>query len=107
MDSTLPGTPEDCGNLLDEAELLLRVQRGDTEAWTPIVERYRGRIYQLIYRWVRHPETAEDLCQEVFLKAWQALPKFRGGSLIYSWLYRIAINCSDSTQRLKAWASAS
>ena len=80
-------------NALDEAELITRTQNGDTEAFTPIVHRYQGRIYKLIYRWVRHHEAAEDLCQEVFLKAWQALPRFKGGSLIYSWLYRIAVNC--------------
>lgn len=81
-------------NYLDEVELITRTQNGDTEAFTPIVHRYRERIYKLIYRWVRHHETAEDLCQEVFLKAWQALPRFKGESLIYSWLYRIAVNCS-------------
>ena len=80
-------------NALDEAELITRTQKGDTEAFTPIVHRYQERIYKLIYRWVRHHEAAEDLCQEVFLKAWQALPRFKRGSLIYSWLYRIAVNC--------------
>ena len=84
--------PEKC-SYLDEAELITRTQNGDTEAFTPIVLMYREGIYKLIYRWVRHHETAEDLCQEVFLKAWQALPSFKGGSLIYSWLYRIAVNC--------------
>ena len=86
-------------NALNEAELITRTQNGDTEAFTPIVHRYRERIYKLIYRWVRHHETAEDLCQEVFLKAWQALPKFKGGSLIYSWLHRIAVNCSKDYLR--------
>ena len=97
MNATLT-QPEKCG-YLDEAELIARTQNGDTEAFTPIVHRYRERIYKLIYRWVRHHETAEDLCQEVFLKAWQALPRFRGGSLIYSWLYRIAVNCSKDYLR--------
>lgn len=86
-------------NSLDEMELITRTQNGDTEAFTPIVNRYRERIYKLIYRWVRHHETAEDLCQEVFLKAWQALPRFDGRSLIYSWLYRIAVNCSKDFLR--------
>ena len=97
MNATLKGLEKfDC---LDEAELITRVQKGDTEAFTPIVNRYRERIYKLIYRWVRHHETAEDLCQEVFLKAWQALPTFKGGSLIYSWLHRIAVNCSKDYLR--------
>lgn len=97
MDGILTGREE--FNSLNEAELITRTQNGDTEAFTPIVHRYRERIYKLIYRWVRHHETAEDLCQEVFLKAWQALPKFRGGALIYSWLYRIAVNCSKDYLR--------
>ncbi len=91
MNATLKGHEE--FNSVNEAELITRIQKGDTEAFTPIVHRYQERIYKLIYRWVRHHETAEDLCQEVFLKAWQALPRFKGGSLIYGWLYRIAVNC--------------
>ena len=79
---------------LDDSELITRTQNGDTEAFNPIVRRYRKKIYDLIYRRVHHHETAEDLCQEVFLKAWQALPNFKGKSVFYSWLYQIAINCS-------------
>lgn len=81
-------------NSLDDSELIRRTQNGDTEAFNPIVLRYRKRIYDLIYKRVHHHETAEDLCQEVFLKAWQALPNFMGKSVFYSWLYQIAINCS-------------
>lgn len=81
-------------NYLNDSELIKRTQNGDTEAFNPIVRRYRKRIYDLIYRRVHHHETAEDLCQEVFLKAWQALPNFKGKSVFYSWLYQIAINCS-------------
>ena len=81
-------------NYLNETELITRAQNGDTEAFTPIVHRYRERIYRLIYKWVRHHETAEDLCQEVFLKAWRGLPKFKGGSVFYGWLHQIAVNCS-------------
>lgn len=81
-------------NHLDEVELIARTQEGDTEAFTPIVHRYRQRIYRLIYRQVHDHETAEDLCQEVFLKAWQALPTFKRASRFYSWLHQIAVNCS-------------
>ena len=79
---------------LDDDELIARTQAGDTEAFTPIVQKYQQKIYNLIYRRVRNHETAEDLCQEVFLKAWRALPKFQGKSAFYSWLYQIAINYS-------------
>ena len=79
---------------LDDSELITRTQNGDTDAFNPIVRRYWERIYNLIYRRVHHHETAEDLCQEVFLKAWQALPNFKKESVLYSWLYQIAVNCS-------------
>lgn len=81
-------------NSVDDSELITRTLNGDTEAFNPIVRRYRKKIYDLIYRRVHNHETAEDLCQEVFLKAWQALPNFKGKSAFYSWLYQIAINCS-------------
>ena len=90
-------------NSLDDSELIARAQDGDTEAFNPIVRRYRERIYNLIYGRVHHHETAEDLCQEVFLKAWQALPQFKGESVFYSWICRIAINCSiDFFRRQKS-----
>ena len=78
----------------EEQELVTRAQNGDTEAFNPLVYKYQQKIYNLIYRKVRDPETAKDLCQEVFLKAWQALPNFKGQSLFYSWLYQIAVNRS-------------
>ena len=81
-------------NHFDEQELVARAQNGDTEAFNPLVYKYQQKIYNLIYRKVRDPETAKDLCQEVFLKAWQALPNFKGQSLFYSWLYQIAVNRS-------------
>ena len=81
-------------NHFDEQELVTRAQNGDTEAFNPLVCKYQQKIYNLIYRQVHDRETAKDLCQEVFLKAWQALPKFKGQSMFYTWLYKIAVNCS-------------
>ena len=81
-------------NDFDEQELIARAQNGDTEAFNPLVYKYQQKIYNLIYRKVRDRETAKDLCQEVFLKAWQALPNFKGQSVFYSWLYQIAVNRS-------------
>ena len=81
-------------NHFDEQELIARAQNGDTEAFSPLVYKYQQKIYNLIYRKVGDRETAEDLCQEVFLKAWQALPNFNGQSVFYTWLYQIAFNCS-------------
>lgn len=81
-------------NLLDEDELITRTQNGDTEAFNPLIRKYQQRVYNLIYRRIRNHEAAEDLCQEVFLKAWRALPNFQRKSVFYSWLRRIAVNCS-------------
>lgn len=81
-------------NHLDEQELVARVQKGDAEAFTPLVYKYQEKIYNLIYRKVQDREIAKDLCQEVFLKAWQALPNFKRQSVFYTWLYQIAVNRS-------------
>lgn len=81
-------------NNFDEQELVRRAQNGDTEAFNPLVYKYEKKIYNLIYRKVRDHEAAKDLCQDVFLKAWQALPNFKGQSVFYSWLYQIAVNRS-------------
>ena len=78
----------------DEQELVTLVQNGNTEAFNPLVRKYQQKIYNLIYQRVGDRETAKDLCQEVFLKAWQALPRFKNQSALYTWLYQIAVNCS-------------
>lgn len=79
--------------LIDEHELVNRFQNGDTEAFNTLVLKYQARIAKLIYRHINDAETTKDLCQEVFLKAYKALPKFKRESAFYSWLYRIAMNC--------------
>ena len=84
---------------IDEEALVNQFQNGDTEAFNPLVLKYQKKIYNLMYQRVRDQETAKDLCQEVFLKAFNALPNFKGGSAFYSWIYRIAINCSIDFQR--------
>lgn len=84
---------------IDEDALVNRFKDGDTEAFNPLFRKYQKKIYNLMYQRVRDRETAKDLCQEVFLKAFKALPDFKGGSAFYSWIYRIAINCSIDFQR--------
>ncbi len=79
---------------VDERELIERFQNGDTEAFNPLVLKYRQKIYNLLYLRVKDPEVAKDLSQDVFLKAFQGLPRFKQDSTFYSWLYRIASNCS-------------
>ena len=84
---------------IDEDELVNRFQNGDIEAFNPLVLKYQKKIYNLIYQRIRDREIAKDISQEVFLKAFKALPDFKGGSAFYSWIYRIAINSSIDFQR--------
>ena len=84
---------------IDEDELVNRFQNGDVEAFNPLVLKYQKKIYNLIYQQIRDRETAKDISQEVFLKAFKALPNFKGDSAFYSWIYRIAINSSIDFQR--------
>ncbi len=84
---------------IDEDELVNRFRNGDIEAFNPLVLKYEKKIYNLIYQQIRDRETAKDISQEVFLKAFKALPSFKGGSAFYSWIYRIAINSSIDFQR--------
>ena len=79
--------------VIDEHELVTRFQNGDIAAFNTLVLKYQNRIAKLIYRHVNDAESTKDLCQEVFLKAYKALPKFKHKSAFYSWLYRIATNC--------------
>ena len=78
----------------DDCEFVERVQNGDAEAFNPLVLKYQQKIYNLVYLRVHDRETAKDLCQDIFLKAFQGLPRFRRDSTFYSWIYQIAVNCS-------------
>ena len=88
-----------------EKELLLLTQQGDTEAFNPLVTKYQHRIYSLIYRQVHNTETAKDLTQDTFVKAYSAIREFKGDAACYTWLYRIAQNvCIDFFRRQQARA---
>jgi len=73
-------------------ELVLKAQQGDVPAFEELVERYHGKIYGLTYNMTSNREDAEDLTQEVFVKAFEALPRFKRKSSFYTWVYRIAVN---------------
>lgn len=75
-----------------DAELVARVQRGDKQAFNLLVIKYQRKILRLLSRMIRDPADLEDVAQEAFIKAYRALPQFRGESAFYTWLYRIAIN---------------
>lgn len=79
-----------------DIHLVERVKRGDKAAFDLLVLKYQHRIVKLVSRYVRDPSDALDVAQEAFLKAYRAIPKFRGESAFYTWLYRIAINTAKN-----------
>lgn len=80
---------------IDQA-LVERVQQGDKKAFDLLVMKYQLRISKLIARFVRNPADVPDVAQETFIKAYRALPNFRGDSAFYTWIYRIAINTAKN-----------
>ncbi|MGA0935422.1 MAG: RNA polymerase sigma factor RpoE [Pseudohongiellaceae bacterium] len=79
-----------------DQQLVDRVFKGDKHAFDLLVLRYQHRILGLIGRFINDPSEVEDVAQEAFIKAYRALPKFRGDSQFYTWLYRIAINTAKN-----------
>ena len=79
-----------------DQELVSRVQRGDKKAFDLLVLKYQQKVANLISRYVRDPSETLDVTQEAFIKAYRALPNFRGDSAFYTWLYRIAINTAKN-----------
>ncbi len=80
---------------LDQA-LVVRAQKGETQAFEWLVKKYQRRIVSVIYKMIPRLDEAHDLAQEVFIKAYRALPEFRAESSFYTWLYRIAINTAKN-----------
>ena len=95
--------PPDGGALPREAEreAIEASRRGEREAFDRLVERYQRDIYRLCYRYVNDHEDANDLAQEVFLKAWRGISRFRGESSFSTWLYRIAVNACLNFRALR------
>jgi RNA polymerase sigma-70 factor (ECF subfamily) len=81
---------------VSDLSLVRRVQRGDKGAFDALVLKYQHNLVKLVMRYVRNPAEAEDIAQEAFIKAYRALPQFRGDSAFYTWLYRIAINTAKN-----------
>ena len=79
-----------------DKELVRRVQKGDQAAFDMLFSRYQVKIINLISRYVRDSEEVRDVAQEAFIKAYRALPRFRGDSAFYTWLSRIAINTAKN-----------
>lgn len=77
-----------------DAPLVERVKRGDVKAFEMLVVKYQRRIERLIGRMVRDTDLVQDIAQETFIRAYRAIPQFRGESAFYTWLYRIAVNAA-------------
>ncbi len=79
-----------------DLSLVERVQRGEKSAFDVLVLRYQHKVLKLVMRYIRDSMEAEDVAQDAFIKAYRALPGFRGDSAFYTWLYRIAINTAKN-----------
>jgi RNA polymerase sigma-70 factor, ECF subfamily len=79
-----------------DQQLVERVQRGDKQAFGLLVDKYRRKLARLLSRFIRDQAEVEDVVQEAFIKAYRALPNFRGESAFYTWLYRIGINTAKN-----------
>jgi len=86
----------------DDQALVERCRNGDVAAFEPLVEKYRERVWRLAYNYLRDREEAWDVAQDAFIRAWQALPSFRGQSAFYTWLFRIVINVATDRARQRA-----
>ncbi len=80
----------------NDKELVARVQQGDKRAFDLLVKKYQHKVFSLISRLVREPADIADVAQDAFVKAYRALPNFRGDSAFYTWLYRIAVNTAKN-----------
>jgi RNA polymerase sigma-70 factor, ECF subfamily len=79
-----------------DRQLVTRAQQGDKQAFNLLVEKYQRKLARLLSRFIRDPAEVEDVTQEAFIKAYRALPAFRGDSAFYTWLYRIGINTAKN-----------
>ncbi len=77
----------------EELELLRRCQEGDLKSFAQIIDRYKQKIFGMIYRWVGEKQISEDLAQEVFLKLYRELKNYRGEAKFSTWLYQVTLNC--------------
>lgn len=79
-----------------DQQLVVRAQKGDKQAFGLLVSKYQRKLARLLSRLIRDPAEVEDVAQETFIKAYRALPTFRGDSAFYTWLYRIGVNTAKN-----------
>ena len=86
----------------EDREAVRRVQAGETEAFEVLVEKYRRKTFRLAFQVLRDQEEALDVAQEAFVKAFRSLPRFKGDSAFYTWLFRITMNLALDRRRQRA-----
>ena len=79
-----------------DQQLVVRVQKGDKRAFDLLVLKYQYKVHSIVARFIRDSDEVKDVVQEAFIKAYRALPRFRGDSQFYTWLYRIAVNTAKN-----------
>lgn len=92
---TKEATPPVSDKEIDQ-QLVERVQKGDRRAFDLLVAKYQHKIMSVISRYIRNPDEVQDVAQDTFVRAWRALPNFRGDSAFFTWIYRIAINTAKN-----------
>jgi RNA polymerase sigma-70 factor, ECF subfamily len=83
----------------NDRDLVERCQRGELDAYEVLVNQYRGKVYGLAFSMLRNEQDATDLCQEAFVRGWQAIHKFRKDASFYTWIYRITTNLAIDFKR--------
>jgi RNA polymerase sigma-70 factor (ECF subfamily) len=102
-DQVLPKPSAEVLRTMDDEQLITAFQSGNLDVYRILVERYQERIRNLLFSIFRDRDFIDDLAQEIFIKAYQALPHFRFEASFYTWLYRIAVNkCRDELRKKKA-----
>jgi RNA polymerase sigma-70 factor, ECF subfamily len=95
-----PATSQNDSEVAD-ADLVRQAQAGNAKAFDQLVTRYRGKVYGMCYQLTQNEQDAWDLSQDSFIKAWRALPSFKGDSSFYTWIYRISHNTAYDWLRKK------
>ncbi len=84
---------------MEDRQLIADCLKGQIEAYSELVRRYQDRLYNAVFRFLNDAEDAQDVTQEAFVSAWQALSRFKGNAKFFTWIYRIAINHAIDLKR--------
>ena len=87
---------------MSDEELVEKIKKGDIDAYEEIIKKYENKVCGIIYHMIKNQNDVEDLAQEVFIKVYKNLSKFKGDSSLYTWIYKITVNlCLDEVKKRK------